>query len=177
MGRCQLLSWKSHKLVCISPSNRLIRVGKMLYEDMEEAEARWDSAEVVEQGLRCVADLQLVRHKTEKVQWGVEMDLFDKLARAYSRQGNTQSALEYYVMAAKVCEKTGETTRHGVFLSNCGDKHTILSEYEEASKCYKEVGRLGEGEGSFEMYAMSQLGLSGVARKTNRKSHALELAR
>jgi tetratricopeptide (TPR) repeat protein len=79
--------------------------------------------------------------------------------------------------AVEVCEKAGATTRHGVLLSNAGDQHCILREYEEASKCYKEVGRLGEKDGNFELYSMSQLGLSGVARKTGRKEEAMELAR
>ena len=143
---------------------------------MHAAQLAWDSATVIELGLKCVADIKICRYASDALQHALEMELYDHLARAFSRQANSIEALKYYDIGAVVCESARDFPRLGRTLCCKADAQMSLHLYDAAKTTYTKVHKLGEEGGWFEIYAKACLGLSSVARLEGDMAKALELS-
>lgn len=105
------------------------------------------------------------------------MELYDMLARAFSRKKRFADALEIYDHAVVVCDRIGDFKRQGRLLCCKAEMQRVQKQMGAAKLTYEKVQRLGEiNGGCSELHSKACAGLSDVARLEGRLPQALELA-
>jgi hypothetical protein len=161
--RCQHADWKAHKKDCLTTTERLTRVRDAVLDIMPAAQERWDSRTVLKLGRRCMHDFTLARWGNPSVQDEVEIELYELMSRAYSRDGQFEESIDFAQREIVLCKKLGLWQRSGRGHSNIAGMLVGLHRYADARVSYETVHTIGEKCGSFELYAKSNLGLSKVA--------------
>jgi len=175
--RCQKNAWKGHKQFCTEQAAAK-RCVKAIAVTMVEAEARWDSRTVIEAGRAVEADLSALTIGTSAYDAELRRHHSERMGRAFSRQRDYKTAVRYYDKFIAICEHSPDSCKllaRGLCLK--ADIQVHLMDLDGAWLSYERVGKLGERDGLFEMYAKATLGLSNIACLRGDKQKGLELAR
>jgi tetratricopeptide (TPR) repeat protein len=176
-GSCQKASWKQHKLVCISPPDRSKRITHAVEYGMPAAENNFDSATVIKLGSMVEADLLVVTFANDSVQNEVFRRVFEKMGRAYSRQGDLPTSVIYHDKAISVWERIGDPLRLGRCIYGKCYLQMKMAQHAEAKVGFERLRALADADGLFELQGKAFIGLSQLARSDGRTSEAMEFAR
>ena len=169
--------WKAaHKKDCLSSHQRCTRARDAILDEMPAAQERWDSQTVIKLGRRCLHDFTLARWKSDELQDEAEIELYELMARACSREREFEESIDFSKKEIAICERLGLFEHIGRAEFNVAGMQRALGRYEEARISYQKVHAFGEGSGSFELYAKSCLGLSELARLDGELVEARRLA-
>jgi tetratricopeptide (TPR) repeat protein len=125
-------------------------------------------------GAEAEAELLLAEFDLKK---RVEIEMFEMMARAFSRTAQYSKSLEYFERLLKlydpIVEKRSEHTRTNMRIA---DMHVITGHVDKAKVIYKKVYAIGEMSGDFEFHSKSCLGLSKIEKEAGNKTEAMALA-
>lgn len=107
------------------------------YPTMEKAgdacllEMRYDSAEAIYK--------DLIVHFKEKHNYSRLVQLYQKLANAYSNHGNPGKGLFYYLAIEEIIEHNGYPEERAVMYNNMGKQYAVLNDYKRALEYFRKA--------------------------------------
>ena len=141
---------------------------------MVDAHDQWDSNRVLAVGAQAEADLLIIDFDLKK---RVEIEMFEMMARAFSRSAQYSKSVEYFERLLKHYDPIEKYSAHTRTQIRIADLHIVMKHLDKAKVLYKQVYAVGERDGNFEFHSKACLGLSKIAKEAGNKTEALALAK
>lgn len=103
-----------------------------------------------------------------------EQNALSALSLAYTRLGQTQKAIEYFILQLEIVREFGDSEEQCGLLANLGDAYAITGEFEHARKYFEEQKSLAIENGLTAFIGSSFNGLGFIYVKENKIEKAID---
>ena len=103
-----------------------------------------------------------------------EKNALSALGMAYTRLGQTQKAIDFFLQELDIAKESGDSKEQGSLLANLGDAYAILGKLDQAQKHFEEQKALATAKGHSAFIGSSYNGLGFVYVKQNKIEKAID---
>ena len=103
-----------------------------------------------------------------------EKNALSALGMAYTRLGQTQKAIDFFLQELDIAKESGDSKEQGSLLANLGDAYAILGKLDQARKHFEEQKALATAKGHSAFIGSSYNGLGFVYVKQNKIEKAID---